>query len=249
VLRESGIVYSHRSESSANVQDRMATPWQTVAVVGTEEGPLELRRRGDDWLMLIAGRVLMNSFSRSSEEELARHGVARLGACAAPDVLIAGLGMGFTLRALLDAVPAQAKVTVAELNPVVVEWCRGPLAPAARDVLRDRRVNVEVRDVAELIATSPPASFDLILLDLYEGPNAATQDSNDPFYSEAALARTHRALRPNGVLGVWSEDADAAFARRLTTSRYAMTKHSFGSGGRRHIVYLAQKTTVTARND
>jgi spermidine synthase len=219
----------------------MAAPWHTVAIVGTDEGPLELRRRGDDWLMLIDGRVLMNSFSRASEEQLARMAVDRLEGQPARRVLVAGLGMGFTLRALLDAVDRTTQVVVAELNPVVVEWCRGPLAPATNEALRDPRVRVEIADVATVIADARPGTFDLVLLDLYEGPNSATQACDDPFYSEAALARTHRALAPGSVLGVWSEDADAPFARRFAAARFAVAKHAIGSGGRRHVVYLGRK--------
>jgi spermidine synthase len=130
---------------------------------------------------------------------------------------------------------------VAELNPVVVEWCRGPLGPATNDAILDPRVQVEVVDVAQLIAGSPAGAFDVILLDLYEGPNSATQDADDPFYSSAALARSHRALAPRGVLGIWSEDADGPFAHRFAASHFAVTKHSIGSGGRRHIVYLGRR--------
>jgi spermidine synthase len=212
-----------------------------VATVGTPEGALELRRRGDDWLMMIAGRVLMNSFSRSSEEELARLAIGKLGDRPAPKVLVSGLGMGFTLRALLDGVSATAQVLVAEINPVTVEWCRGPLAPATDEAIRDPRVRVHVGDVAEVIANAAPGAFDLILLDLYEGPNSATQSADDPFYGEAALAKQHRALAPAGVLGVWSEDADTPFPRRMTAARFAVTKHSIGRGGRRHIVYIGKK--------
>jgi spermidine synthase len=219
----------------------MASSWQTLATVGTPEGPLELRRRRDDWLMLIDGRVLMNSFSRNSEEALARLALERLGPRPAPRVLVSGLGMGFTLRALLDRVPPAASVVVAELNPVVVEWCRGPLGPATGDAIRDPRVRVEVCDVAELIARVPNAAFDLILLDLYEGPNSATQTADDPFYGPSALARTHRALAAGGVAGIWSEDADPAFARRLTAARFAVTKHSLRSGASRHVVYLGHR--------
>ena len=221
---------------------RMTSPWQTLATVQTDEGPLELRRRGErDWLMVIGGRVLMNSFSRSSEEELARLALDRLGKRAAPRVLVSGLGMGFTLRALLDGVPPAAQVTVAELNPIVVEWCRGGLGAATNDAIRDPRVHVHVGDVADLIARSAAGAFDLILLDLYEGPNSASQRADDPFYSAAALARSPRALAPKGVLGVWSEDADAPFERRFAAARFTVTKHSIGRGGRRHIVYLGLK--------
>ena len=221
----------------------VALPWQTLATVGTSDGVLELRRRGNDWLMLIDGRVLMNSFSRSSEEELSRLAVARLEGRPPAHVLVSGLGMGFTLRALLDRVPADARVTVAELNPVVVEWCRGPLGPATNEALRDPRVRVEVGDVADVIAGAQAGGFDLILLDLYEGPNSSTQTANDPFYGTAALARAHRALAPRGVLGVWSEDADAQFERRFSQARFSVTKHSIGSGGRRHFVYLGIRKT------
>jgi spermidine synthase len=218
----------------------MALTWQTLATAQTAEGLLELRRRGDDWLMTIAGRVLMNSFSRRSEEDLARLAVESLPR-PPQRVLVSGLGMGFTLRALLDRVGPTTQVTVAELNPTVVEWCRGPLGPATNDAIVDKRVRVHVGDVADLIARAPAGAFDLILLDLYEGPNSSTQRADDPFYGAAALARAHRALSASGVLGVWSEDADEPFARRFSAGRFAVTKHSIGGGGRRHIVYLGQR--------
>jgi len=218
----------------------MAAPWETIATASTPEGPLELRRRQDDWLMVIGGRVLMNSFSRRSEEALAQLAVKHL-AKPPKRVLISGLGMGFTLRALLDAVAADARVVVVEINPVVVEWCRGPLGHATSDAIADARVQVEVRDVAAVIAGAAPASFDLILLDLYEGPNHASQRRDDPFYSERAIAQQQRALAPGGVLAVWSEDPDAPYQRRLAAAKLAVATHSVGGGGRRHIVYLAAK--------
>lgn len=216
----------------------MAAPWETLATARTSDGVLELRRRRDDWLMVIDGRVLMNSFSRSSEEELARIGVAELAGRPPRHVLVSGLGMGFTLRAVLDSTPAEARIVVAELNPVVVEWCRGPLGPATNEAILDPRVRVEVGDVAGVIAGAPAGAFDLILLDLYEGPNSSTQAANDPFYGAAALARAHRALAARGVLGVWSEDADAPFERRFSAAGFSVTKHSIGRGGRRHVVYV-----------
>ena len=224
----------------------MTASWQTVASVGTDEGVLELRRRRDDWLMVIDGRVLMNSFSKSSELELARLAIDRLGR--APErVLSAGLGMGFTLRALLDRLPPSAKIVVAELNPIVVQWCRGPLAAATDEALRDARVKVEIRDVADVIAKAPAGGFDLIVLDLYEGPNSSTQSADDPFYGPRALANLHRALSPGGVAGIWSEDADAPFARRFAAAGFAVTKHSLKSGASRHMVYLGQKSGRSGR--
>ncbi len=219
----------------------MAVVWQTVATVGTPEGRMELRRRRDDWLMMIDGRVLMNSFSRRSEEDLAKLGLERLGARQAPRMLVSGLGMGFTLRALLDHAPPTSRITVAELHPVVVEWCRGPLAPANNEAIRDPRVRVEVVDVAQLIANAQASAFDLILLDLFEGPNSGTQPPDDPFCGPAALARTRRALAPGGVAGIWSEDADAPFARRFATAGFSVTKHSIRSGEARHVVYMGRR--------
>jgi spermidine synthase len=220
----------------------MAAEWQTIATVGTADGRLELRRRRDDWLMVIDGRVLMNSFARRSEEELAKLALDRLGERQTPRVLVSGLGMGFTLRALLDLAPANARVVVAELNPVVVEWCRGPLGPATGEAIRDPRVRVEVVDVAELIANASAGAFDLILLDLFEGPNSSTQAADDPFYGPNAIARARRALAAGGVLGIWSEDADAAFARRFAAGGFAVTKHSIRSGASRHMVYLGRRS-------
>jgi spermidine synthase len=227
----------------------MTRPWQTIASVPTPEGALELRCRGDegpgaDYLIVVGGRVLMTSSARRSEEELAERAVAALPAKAraAPRVLVGGLGMAFTLRAALDALPAAARVTVVELNPDVVAWCRGPLAPATNAAVADPRVTVVVADVARAIADAAPGAFDAIVLDLYEGPNAATQEANDPFYGAAALGRARAALAPGGVLAVWSEDPDAAFERRFGGAGFAVTTHRSGRGGRTHVVYLGVRT-------
>ena len=221
----------------------MTRPWTTLATVSTAEGPLELRQRGDsDFLIVVGGRVLMNSYSRSSEEELSRLGLSHLATLTtAPRVLIGGLGMAFTLRAALDVLPPRASVVVVELNPVVVEWCKGPLAAATRDAVAELDAHARVGDVARAIATAKPGAYDAILLDLYEGPNAASQRKDDPFYGPAALARAHAALAPKGVLAVWSEDADEPFAKRFTAAGFDVTTHSIGRGGRRHIVYLGKR--------
>jgi spermidine synthase len=222
----------------------VARPWTTLATAELDDGALlELRQRGDaDFLIVIDGRVLMNSFSRSSEEALSKIGLAHVAGTASPRVLIGGLGMGFTLRAALDVVPAAAEVVVAELNPVVLEWCKGPLGPATNHAVADPRVRVELADVAELIAKSPAGAFDAILLDLYEGPNDASQGRNDPFYSVAALGRQRQALAPRGVLAVWSEDKDAPYAKRFAAAGFAVTTHAFGTGGRKHIVYVGHRS-------
>jgi spermidine synthase len=218
-------------------------PWKTIETVTTAEGKLELRQRGErDFLIVIDGRVLMTSGDRRSEEALATLGLAGLPRAGgpAPRVLIGGLGMAYTLRAALDASPANAQIDVAELTPTVAAWCRGPLAPLTAGAVLDPRVHVVIDDVAAVIARAPRARYDAILLDLYEGPNAATQRADDPCYGRAALARSHAAITPGGALAVWSEDADAAFERRFAAAGFEVTTHRTGVN-RRHFVYLGRR--------
>lgn len=226
----------------------MARPWETIERVDTGAGPLELRRRGQgDYLITIDGRVLMNSRARRSEEALARLALEALGPVPAPRVVIGGLGMGCTLRAALDALPASARVTVCELETAVADWCRGPLAEVCGGALADPRVDVVVGDVADTVralaerrAGARPAHA--ILLDLFEGPHAATDPRRDPLYGATALERTRRALAPGGVFGVWAEAPDAAFERRLGRAGFdAVAVHRPGRGGRRHAVYVARR--------
>lgn len=224
----------------------MARPWQTLDRVPTAEGPLELRRRGDDeFLITVGGRVLMASRAHRSEAVLAAAACARLAGRARPRVLVGGLGMGFTLRAALDALPAAARVVVAELTPAVVEWCRGPLAALTGGAVADPRVTVEIADVVAVIARagSPSggghARFDAILLDLYEGPREASGGDRDPVYGRKALETARAALAPAGVLAVWSEDPDTAFERRLAAAGFTVERRRPRGGGPRHVVYLA----------
>ncbi len=214
----------------------MTRPWQTIARVDTAEGALELRQRGEgDFLITVAGRVLMTSQARRSEEALA---TLALGDRRRRHVLVGGLGMGYTLRAALDCLPAEARVTVVELNPAVVEWCRGPLSALTDGAVADPRVTVVVADVAEHLMGAPKGGYDAILLDLYEGPHAATQRPNDPLYGATALGRTRAALKAGGVFAVWSEEADAPFERRLADAGFSVEKKRAGRGGRAHVVYL-----------
>lgn len=216
-------------------------PWQTIDAVQTAEGELKLHRRDErDFRMTIDGRVLMVSRTSHSEQELARLACACLVDRPAPRVLIGGLGMAFTLRAALDALPPRAAVTVCEITPAVVRWCQGPLSELTGHAVDDPRVSVVVADVAGQIRDAPPGSLDAILLDLYEGPNEARRGANLEFYGEEALAASRAALRKGGVFAVWSEDPDAAFEKRLRAARFRTERHRIGGGGRRHVVYLAR---------
>jgi len=217
-------------------------PWETLDAVETEEGRLELRRRGEgDFVITVAGRVLMNSSWHRSEIAVAQLACRRIAGRPRPRVLIGGLGMGFTLRAALDALPREARVTVAEIEPAVVRWCRGPLAGLTGRAVDDPRVEIALADVARRIADAGRAEdgrFDAIVLDLYEGPRTATQAREDPFWGPAALRRTREALAPGGVFSVWSEDPDAAFEKRLTAAGFQVERRRPESGGPRHAVYL-----------
>jgi len=216
-------------------------PWRTVATVSTKEGELQLRRRGErDFLIVIDGRVLMTSSERRSEEALATLACAPIVKRTAPRVLIGGLGMAYTLRAALDALPAAAAVVVAELTPEVEIWCRGELSQLTNAAVADPRVEVRIDDVAKIISTAARGEYDAIILDLYEGPHAATQRPDDPFYGRAALARSHAALVTGGILAVWSEEPDAGFARRFTAAGFVVATHALGSS-RTHVVYVGTR--------
>lgn len=215
------------------------TPWKTLDTVATAEGPLQLRQRGArEFLIVIDGRVLMTSTDRRSEQGLAT--LACAGLPARPRVLIGGLGMAYTVRAALDALPADAELVVAELTPAVDTWCRGPLAALTDGAVLDPRVRVVIDDVARVIADAPRAGYHAIILDLYEGPHAATQRADDPFYGKAALARSRDALAPGGALAIWSEDPDDAFARRFTSAGFDVATHRLGKV-RTHVVYVGRR--------
>jgi len=215
----------------------LARAWVTLERVETADGTLELRRRGErDFLILLSGRVLMNSSAHRSEQALASEACARLSARASPRLLIGGLGMGFTLRAALDALPPAARVSVVELHPCIVSWCRSVLAPLTGGAALDPRVAIELGDVGARIrrAAADGDRFDAILLDLYTGPGAG-----EACFEAGMLAATRAALAPGGVYAVWSERPDPAFERRLRAAGFAALRSRPGRGGLRHAVYTA----------
>jgi spermidine synthase len=219
--------------------------WETLDAVETAEGRLELRRRGaQDFVITVAGRVLMSSMAHLTEVAVAEIACGEVAGRESPRVLIGGLGMGFTLRAALDSLPRTGRVVVAEINQAVVRWCRGPLAPLTDRAAMDFRSKIVVEDVAEVIARAGDQPFDAIILDLYEGPRQATQGREDPFYGPMALKRTRQALTPGGVLAVWSEEPDAAFEKRLGQGGFKVERRKPGKGGPRHSIYLARPHKV-----
>lgn len=214
----------------------------TAPVPGGE--PLRLFRRGDDYMIVLERNELMNSRMSGSEEALATMTCDRLGHVAAPHLLIGGYGMGFTLRAALARLSADARVTVAELVPQIVEWARGPMAELTAGCLDDPRVTIEFNDVAAVIAARP-ARYDAILLDVDNGPDGLVRDANDRLYTARGLEVARAALKPGGILAVWSAAPDPAFARRLKEARFAVEEVAVrarqNGKGPRHVIWFAQK--------
>jgi spermidine synthase len=221
----------------------MALPWKTLDRFTTEdEGVLELRQRGKgDYLITVGPQVLMNSKAQRSEIALGQLGCEGLQNHPAPRVLVGGLGMAITLRAVLDALPATAQVVVAELNPKIHEWCLGPLAELTGAAAADPRVTVEIADVAELIRQTPGESFDAIILDLYRGPHPKTDKRGDPIYGSRAIERTRTALNPGGTFAIWGENPDAGFEGRLAAAGFKVRCERPGKGGYRHAVWVTKK--------
>lgn len=215
-------------------------PWKVIDAGPTREGTLELRQRGPrDFLITIGGRVLMSSTAHRSEDTLARVTCEALRTIKRARLLVGGLGMGLSLRAALDHLAVDAKVTVADLDGRVVGWCRGPLADLNRGALADERVTVIVADVAQVIAAAEAQAFHAIMLDLYEGPPRHDGRRTDRLYGSTAIENARRALRPGGALSVWSEDESPPFRSRLEAAGFIVRRHRAGRGGRTHVVYLA----------
>lgn len=192
-------------------------------LVGTAEvpggAPLRLFRRGGDFMIVLDRNELMSTRMSGSEVALGTMTCDRLGGRPAPRLLIGGYGMGFTLRAVLERLGHDARVTVAELVPGIVEWARGPMAALTDGCLDDPRVELRMGDVAEAIGGAT-AQYDAILLDVDNGPDGLTRPGNDGIYTSRGLDDARRALRPGGVLAVWSAAPDVAFARRLARAGF-----------------------------
>ena len=223
----------------------MAQPWKIIDSVSTDGGALELRQRGErDFLITLDNQVLMNSLAHRSEVVLGQLACRHLQHHERPRVLVGGLGMGFTLRAVLDSLPGSAEVVVAELNPVVLNWCRGPLSDLTGGAVADPRVRVEIGDVAALLRRSaeegPGSRFDAVVFDLYKGPHYHTDKRNDPLYGSRAIENTRDVLKPGGVFAVWGENYDAGFDKRLRAAGFTVSSERPGRGGLRHVVFLAK---------
>ena len=217
-------------------------PWEELdSTVLPGGGALRLMRRGQEFSIKLGIAELMTSRLFGSEEALATLCAEKVAARAKARLLIGGLGMGFTLRAALKAFASDAEIVVAELVPRVVDWARGPMADLFGACLDDPRVEIVIGDVAALIR-APGRGYDAILLDVDNGPEGMTQAANDGLYSPRGLAAARAALRPKGVLAVWSQGPDRAFAQRFAKAGFAVEDKRVRAGGvhggTRHVIWL-----------
>ena len=219
-------------------------PSVTVSSATLEDGTeFTLGRRDNEWFVRVGSMLLMSSRAHASEEALAEHALARV--VEPRRILLGGLGLGFTLRAVLDRVPATATITVSELVPALVAWNREHVGDLASHPLDDKRCNVVVGDVFDEIKRGPEA-FDVILLDVDNGPMALSNPKNQRLYGERGVAACHRALGPNGVLAVWSRGPNARFERLLHKARFdveVLRVRAFKTGRASHVLFLGTRRT------
>lgn len=228
-------------------------PWRLIdrAQVPNQPEFMELWQRDEEFVLRVGGRELMSSRVHSSEDALADLACDKLGESPEARILIGGLGMGFTLAATLRRIGPEARVIVAEFVSSVVAWNRGVLGELTGFPLEDARVCIHEGDVAELIRAESSA-WDAILLDVDNGPTGLTQSANDWLYSVQGLKAAFGALRPGGVLGVWSAGSDSGFTRRMTRAGFDVVTEDVRSrgarGGRRHVVWMGTRQPPTHRN-
>jgi spermidine synthase len=221
------------------------TPRELVGTAEVPGGePLRLFRRGADYMIVLDRNELMNSRMSGSEAALATMTAERLAGRKGQSWLVGGYGMGFTLRAALAALPGDTRVTVAELVPEIIDWARGPMAALTAGCLDDKRVRLVVGDVAPMIAAGR-SNYDAILLDVDNGPDGLTRPGNDRLYGAEGLAAAKAALKPGGILAIWSAAPDAAFARRLKQAglgveEVAVRARANGKGPR-HVIWFATR--------
>jgi spermidine synthase len=222
-------------------------PWQVVDRAPTPDGTeLVLARRGHEWEVRADRATLMSNRAHASEEALARLAFA---ACpGARDVLVGGLGLGYSLRAALDLLPPDGTAVVGELSPTLVEWNRTHVAGLAGRPLDDPRTRVVVGDVLDRIREARRA-YDAILLDVDNGPEALVQDANHQLYGRSGIRACWEALRPGGVLSVWSLGPDEGYVRRLAEAGFrseARRVPERAGARKKHIVFVSVRPALTS---
>ncbi|RUW24594.1 hypothetical protein EN858_28290 [Mesorhizobium sp. M4B.F.Ca.ET.215.01.1.1] len=218
-------------------------PWVQLDSAKTPDGGQELRlkQRGTEFSIMLGTNELMNSRLSGSEQALAKLACERIAGHQQRKILIGGLGMGFTLRAALAELGPDASVTIAELVPAVIAWARGPMAGIFDGCLDDPRVTIQESDVGRVIGAGKSA-WDAILLDVDNGPEGIVYKGNDVLYGATGLGQARAALRPGGVLAVWSQGPDSGFTRRLKQAGFAVEEvkaRAHGKRGARNVIWIA----------
>jgi spermidine synthase len=239
-------VFERVTRADSRTEDIFVIPWSLIdtAKVPGGGGELRLMQRGTEFSIMLGQNELMNSRRSGSEQALATLACERIEARERPRLLIGGLGMGFTLRAALAVLGTEARIIVAELMPAVLAWAKGAMADIFGDSLTDPRVGVRVADVGDLIRSSP-SSFDAILLDVDNGPEALTRKANNALYDLKGLRAAGAALQPGGVLAVWSSGPNLNFSKRLRAAGFDVDEIRLRANGRRggarHIIWIATR--------
>jgi len=221
-------------------------PWETLDTVRIPDGDadLKLMRRGTEYSIMSGPIELMNSRLSGSEKALATLACDVVGGKAGVRILVGGLGMGFTLRAALEVLKPDAEVVVAELLPTVVSWARGPMTDLFEGCLDDPRVTIREQDVA-LVIDNPGGGYDAILLDVDNGPGGLNRAANDSLYGVDGLSAARDALKPGGVLAVWSAELSNAFVRRLRKTGFFVEEHHVRAHrpgkGAKHVIWVGTK--------
>lgn len=215
-----------------------------LAEARTPDGTLlALTRRDTELVIMAGGKILMSSRMHGSEEAMAEMARKRLPSLSGACILVGGLGLGYTLRATLDLLPADATVVVSELIPAIVDWHAGPLGALANRPLTDKRVQVETKDVIATLRSNP-GRFDAVLLDIDNGPEAFTESSNAGLYNDRGIAAIKAALKPGGMLAVWSAWEDRRFEQRLKYAGFKVeverVRARLKKGGPRHTIFLGR---------
>lgn len=225
------------------------TPRELIDVAEVPGGePLRLFRRGGDFMIVLDRNELMSSRMSGSEEALAEMTLARLKTPRSARLLIGGYGMGFTLRKALALMGAEGEAVVAELVPKIIDWARGPMAELAAGCLDDPRTQVVMSDVGAAIANGRgqgAGTYDAILLDVDNGPDGLTRLANDRLYTFDGLRAARAALKPGGVLAIWSAGPDDRFRRRMgevgfEVEEVAVRARQNGKGPR-HVIWFGRK--------
>jgi spermidine synthase len=217
-----------------------------TADIPNSKNKLKLIQTGKQFSIWISGdreMELMNSHVHGSEEALAEMACTIIARRKDPNVLIGGMGMGYTLSSALTHLLPNAKITLGELVPAVVEWNRGVLGELAGHPLNDKRVKVEIGDVGKLIRAGE-STYDAILLDVDNGPQAITTSNNNWLYSFHGLTAARNALKPKGIFAVWSVTNEPQFTNRLEKCGFKVTVEKVrtqGHKGSHHVVWLAEK--------